>query len=137
MNIATINMIVGILSGMKLNRITDKDVKATLVGDYLHLRKFVKEAEADRQALVEKFQQDWADELDDVESFRKDGRPVVGHDAYLEAERDANGAISAIFSREVEVDIKPVPMDGFLASCDGEELTIEQLAFLEESGIIG
>lgn len=136
MTIATINMLVSILGGMKLNKITDKRVKASLVNDYLHLRKFAKEAEADRQELVEKFQSDWEDELPQVEAFRQDGKPVVGHDAYLEAEKDANKAISGLFTRDVEVDIKSIPMNDFMASCGAEELTIEQVAFLQESGIV-
>jgi len=136
MTIATINMIVGILAGMKLNKISDKKVKTTLVNDYLHLRKHVKETEADRKELVDKFQSDWADELDAVEAFRRENKPVVGHDAYLDAERDANKAISGLFEREVEVDIKSIPMDEFMASCGAEELTLEQLAFLQEVGIV-
>ena len=136
MKLATINMIVGTLSGIKLNKITDKRVKTTLVNDYLHLRKFVREAEIDRQALIDKFQSDWADELPKVEAFRQDGKPVIGHDEYLEAEKDANKAISDIFAREVEVDIKSVPMDDFMTACSDEELTIEQLAFLQESGVV-
>ena len=43
MKLATINMLVSILGGIKLNKILDKRVKTTLVNDYLHLRKFVKE----------------------------------------------------------------------------------------------
>ena len=136
MKVATINMIVGILAGMKLNKITDKKVKATLVNDYLLLRKFVKESESDRKELIDKFQADWADELDAVEAFRRENKPVVGHDAFLEAEKDANKAISDLFSAEVEVDIKSIPMDDFVASCGAEELTLEQLAFLQESGIV-
>jgi hypothetical protein len=136
MKLATINMLVSILGGIKLNKILDKRVKTTLVNDYLRLRKFVKEGEAERQDLVDKFQADWADELDDVETLRRAGKKVVGHDAYLDAEKDANKAISDIFAREVEVDIKPVPIDDFMASCGGEELTLEQLAFLQESGLV-
>ena len=136
MKLAEINMIVGTLAGMKLNKITDKRVKTTLVNDYLHLRKFVKDAESERQDLVDKFQEDWKDELNEVEASRVNRQPVVGHDAFLQAEKDANEAIQAIFAREVEVSIKSIPMDDFMAYCGAEELTIEQLAFLQESGII-
>ena len=136
MTIATINMLVSILGGMKLNKISDKKVKTTLVNDYLHLRKHVKDTEADRKELVDKFQSDWADELDAVEAFRRENKQVVGHDAYLEAERDANKAISALFERVVEVDIKSIPMDEFMASCGAEELALEQLAFLQENRIV-
>ena len=83
-----------------------------------------------------KFQEDWNDELDAVQAFRDKRKPVVGHDAYLEAERDANKAISDVLSADVEVDIKSAPMDDFMATCGGEELTLEQVAFLQEMGII-
>lgn len=136
MTIATINVLVGILAGMKLNKISDKKVKTALVNDYLHLRRFAKEADADRKELVDKFQSDWLDELDEVEAFRRDNKPVVGHDSYLEAEKDANKAISDLFTREVEVDIQPVPMNDFMAHCGAEELTLEQLAFLQENGVV-
>ena len=136
MKLATINMIVGILAGIKLNKITDKRVKTTLVNDYLHLRKFVRDAETDRQALVDKFQEDFADELDAVNAFRQDGKKVVGHDAYLEAEKDTNKAIDKIFAREVEVSVKPLTREEFMTACSGEELTIEQFAFLQENGVI-
>ena len=136
MTIATINVLVGILAGMKLNKISDKKVKTALVNDYLHLRRFAKEADADRKELVDKFQSDWTDELDEVEAFRRENKPVVGHDSYLEAERDANKAISDLFTREVEVDIQPVPMNDFMAHCGADELTLEQLAFLQENGVV-
>ena len=136
MTIATINVLVGILAGMKLNKISDKKVKTALVNDYLHLRRFAKEADADRKELVDKFQSDWTDELDEVEAFRRENKPVVGHDSYLEAERDANKAISDLFTKEVEVDIQPVPMNDFMAHCGAEELTLEQLAFLQENGVV-
>ena len=136
MTIATINMLVTILGGMKLNKISDKKVKTSLVNNYLHLRRFVKDTENDRKELVEKFQSDWADELDEVEAFRRENKPVVGHDSYLEAEKDANKAISDLFTKEVEVDIKSIPMVDFMASYGAEELTLEQLAFLQENGVV-
>ena len=134
MKIAEINIAVSILAGIKINRITDKRVKACLVNDYLHLRKFVKEAEAERQDLVDKFQQDWADELPAVQAFRDKGEPVVGHESYMEAEKDANKAISAVFSAEVDIDLSPVEMDAMMDFSD--DITLEQIAFLQEAGII-
>lgn len=136
MKLADINVLVGILAGMKINRITDKKVKTALLNDYLRLRPHFKKANEDTGEIRKKFQEDWADELDAVQAFRDKRKPVVGHDAYLDAEKDANKAISDLFSAEVEVDIKSVPMDDFMASCGGEELTFEQIAFLQESGII-
>ena len=132
MKLAEVNAIVGILAGMKINRIADKKTKTALLNDYLLLRPLFKKANEDVGEIRIKFQDDWNDELDAVQAFRDKRKPVVGHDAYLEAEEDANKAISDVLSAEVEVDIKSVPMDDFMASCGGEELTFEQIAFLQE-----
>ena len=132
--IAEINAAAGMLAGIKLNRITDKDAKAVLLKDYLALRKVVKGAEADREEIVRKFQEDWADELPKVQSFRDKNEPVVGHDAYLAAEKDANLEIIGIFSTKVDIDLSPAKSDAILDF--SEDLTLEQLAFLTECGII-
>lgn len=127
---------VGILSGMKLYRIPDKNTRRVLLDDYRNLRPLFKKATEEATEIRTKFQQDWDDELDAVQAFRDKRRPVVGHDAYLEAEDDANKTIADIYAVDAEVDIKAVSMDDFLANCGGEDLTLEQVAFLEEVGII-
>ena len=136
MKLSTINTIARILAGIKINKISDKGVKTALVNDYLHLRKFAKDAEEERRELIDKFQDDWRDELAAVDALRKENKPVEGHDAYLDAEKDANKVIQGIFSKDVEVSIKSVEMGAFLAACGGEELTLEQIAFFQENGII-
>ena len=136
MKLSIINALAGMLSSMKINKITDKAVKTALVNDYLHLRKFVKDADEERRELVEKFQKDWAEELPLVEAFRRENKPVEGHQEYLEAEADANKAIAEIFDNDVEVSLKAVPVDDFVAACGVEELTLEQVAFLQDCGLI-
>lgn len=123
-----------ILAGMKINKVVLKGPKQALMMDYLALRKEVKKAEADREEIVRKFQDDWAEELPKVESFRRQGKPVVGHLDYLEAEKDANRAISDIFSQEVDIDLTAVPIDALDAV--SEDITLEQIALLQENGII-
>ena len=103
-----IDNLVEILGGIKINRIEDKEAKSALLKNFLALRKVAKEAEADRNEIVRKFQEDWADEIPAIEKFRKAGEPVIGHLDYLEAERDANKAIVEIFANEVEVEIEPI-----------------------------
>lgn len=134
MNLSVANLIAGILSGMKINRVEDKRAKAALLKDYLALRKACKEAEADKNEIITKFQDDWRDELASVQAFREKNRPVVGHNAYIEAEKDANKAIADIFSREVDIDLTPVDMVAFAGISD--DLTLEQVAILQENGII-
>ena len=110
MKLSTIDAIAGILGGMKLNRIGDKSVKAALVNDYLHLRRFVKKAHEEADEFREKFREDWSDEMAVVELLRKSGVPLDEHDAYMKAEKDANETLKAMFDEDVEVSIKAVPV---------------------------
>lgn len=134
LTIAAIATAEGILSGIKLNRIADKDAKSSLLKDYLAVRKVVNEAKNTKGEIVRKFQEDWADELPTVQAFRDKNEPVVGHDDYLEAEKDANKAIVDLFSAEVEIDLSPVESDAIMDF--SEDITLEQIAFLQECGII-
>ena len=138
MKLAKINTIVGILAGIQFFRITDKKTRTALIDDYRNLRPFFKKSNEEAEAIQSKFQEDWNDELDAIRTLREKGLPVVGHDAYLDAEKAANKAIADVFDAEVEVDIKSVGLDDFLANCAGvaTNLTLEQFAFLEEVGII-
>lgn len=129
-----IDQIAGILAGVKINRIEDKAAKSNLMKDYLALRKVLKEAQEDKDEIVRKFQEDWKDERAAVEKYRRENKPVVGHLDYLDAERDANKAIQDLFGKEVELTLTPVSFDAF--SGVSEDLTLEQLAFLQENGII-
>ena len=137
MRVSVIDAIAGMLGGIKLNRISDKEVKTALVNDYLYLRRIAKKAGEKADDYREKFRDDWKDEMNAVELYRKEGHPVIGHEAYLKAEQDAQEYLQGIFSEDVEVEIKSVPMDAFLDACGKEELSLEQIAFLEEQGIIG
>ena len=124
-----------ILGGIKINRIEDKEAKAALLKDYLAIRKEARQAGADRDEIIRKFQDDWKDEIPAIGKFRAGGKPVLGHLDYLEAEKDANKAICDLFSQEVEIDIAPARMDAI--SAFSEDITLEALAFLMDNGIIG
>jgi nucleoside-specific outer membrane channel protein Tsx len=134
MKLVDINTTAGILSGMKLNKIEDKRAKAALLKDYLALRKLAKDAMDDKNEIISKFKEDWKDELADVQAYRDKNEPVVGHDAYLEAERDANEAIQDILLREVDIELTKVDMTVFTGFSD--DITFEQIAFLLEVGLI-
>lgn len=136
MKLSLVNLIVGILSGMKLNKVADKNVKTTLINDYLYLRRLVKQAREDKDEIATKFQNDWREDFVAVENLRREKKPVVGYDKYLVAEADANKAISDLFSVEVEVSVKSVPIDDFLAAFGGDELNLEQIALLQDGGIV-
>ena len=47
MKISIANAIAVLLSGVKINKIEDKDAKAALLKDYIALRRVVKDAEED------------------------------------------------------------------------------------------
>ena len=123
-----------ILAGIKINRIEDKGAKAALLKDYLAIRKAAKEADDAKGEIVRKFQEDWADEIKAVRSFREKNRPVIGHLDFLEAERDANKAIVDTLDSEVELDIIPVKIEAVEAV--SEDITLEQIAFLVDLGVM-
>ena len=108
-----INQVAGILSGMKINRIGDKAVKASLLKDYLALHKIAKGGAEEKMEIRKKFQADWDDEIDDVESQRMTNpdKPVEGHDAFLDAEQDALVEIHKIDERDEDVELAKVRAD--------------------------
>ena len=128
--------IVNILAGMKLNRIADTDVRTNLVWNYVELRRVSKIADDKRTEIVRKFQEDWADEIDDVRNQRSENKPVTGHDSFLESERAANELIATIYNEEVEISIRPVGIDELVGALSGDDITFEQVAFLADSGIV-
>jgi len=134
MTIATINAIAQLLSGVKINKIEDKEAKAALLKDYLAIRKVVKDADDAKNELIRKFQEDWAEVLPAVQAFRDRNETVVGYDDYLEAEKDANKAIQDIYAGDVDIDLSPVKMEAIMDF--SEDITLEQIAFLQECGII-
>lgn len=128
--------ITNILSGMKLNKITDKAVKNALVWDYIALRKVARDANADTQEVITKFQDDWKEAIIPVRTLREADKPIVGYDEYLDAEKDANATIAAILEKETDVDIRPVGLERFLNAIDDDELSFEQVAVLKDFGLI-
>lgn len=131
-----IKALVDILAGIKLCKISDSDVKGGILMSYLALRKIVKDVEADKQELVMKFQEDWKEERDAVVELRKKKQPVEGHDDYLKAVDETNLILQKMDETEMEVSIKPVKMDKFVASIPGEEINLEQIAILVDCGIL-
>lgn len=128
--------IVNILAGIKLNRIADKDVRASLVWNYVELRRIAKAADERRAELGKKFQEDWSGEINEVLALRSENKPIVGHDKYLESEKAANEMVNAIFNEEVEAKLRPVKMDEFVGAISEEDITFEQVAFLADNGIV-
>ena len=134
MKISIVNAIAQLLSGVKINKIDDKDAKAALLKDYLAIRRVVKDAADAKNELIRKFQEDWAEVLPAVQAFRDRNEMVVGYDDYLEAERDANKAIQDIYAGDVDIDLSPVKMEAIMDF--SEDITLEQIAFLQECGLV-
>lgn len=131
-----IKALVDILAGIKLCKISDSDIKSCILMNYLALRKIVKDVEADKQELAMKFQEDWKEERDAVIELRKKKQPIEGHDDYLKAVDETNLILQKMDETEMEVSIKPVNMDKFVASIPGEEINLEQIAILVDCGIL-
>jgi len=135
MKLFEVKEIAGILAGMKLNKITDKDVKTALVLDFAALRKCAKAGSEDIEEIRNKFQSDWAAEIPVIRAIRQGGNEVVGYDEYLQAENDANELIRSLLDAEQEVKLFGVKMDRFIQSCS-DEITFEQVMMLQDCGIL-
>ena len=125
-----------ILSKIKINKIADKETKTILIKDFLNIRKVLRNAEEERQDIINKFQADWFDVLPKVAALRKENKAVDGYKDYLEAEEDTNKLLTAIFNKEAEVEITPVELDKFITAVEDEGLTLEAISFLQDNGIL-
>ena len=140
MKVSAIVTLDGILSGIKINRIKEREDKDALLRNYLAIHRIAKAVEGEKKEIVDKFQKDWAEELAPVQALREKGEPVTGHDDYLDAEQDALRTIATLYEKEEEIAIVPVP-SGTLCNPDiwAEDITLGQIPgtidFLVEHGV--
>lgn len=119
MKLSTAKVISEILLAMKINRLSNKDAKATLTKDFLALRKVVKEVDNDREELSKKFREDWAEEL-----LKEDKS-----EAYKKALDEANAAIMGLYEKEADIVLEPVPSELlFDTELWGDDNTLGQIA---------
>ena len=123
MKVQIVNTLVKILGGVKITKVKDKELRTDLLNDYLHLRGFTRKAEESQREVVDKFNADWRGE--DKNSPE-----------YKEAFDALNEAVGAILSEEVKVDVKPVPVSDFMTIQETDSVTLEQVAFLIEWGVL-
>lgn len=119
-----------------VNKVKNDKVRNTLIHDYRKLRKVSREIEQERQDLVEKFRDDFAEEMLDIQVLRESGKPVTDHDEFLRAEASMNRIIQKMFQEEVAKDLElvKVSMDDFEKAVKDGEYTFEDLSALD--GII-
>jgi len=131
MNIENITTIEHILSGIKINKLTDKKAKAVILKDYLAVRKVVKEAEAEKDEIVRKFQDDWKEAIQD-ESKRDD--------AFHDAQADTVLVLRGIDGRDVDITLDKFPSAGLYdADLWADDILLAQIPgsidFLVENGV--
>ena len=127
---------VNALGRVPVNKVKNDQVRNTLIHDYRKLRRVSREIEQERQDLLEKFREDFADETLDVHVLRESGRPVVDHDEFLRAEASMNRLLQKMFQEEVADDLElvKVSMDDFVKAVKDGDYTFEDFAALD--GII-
>lgn len=123
MKVQIVNTLVKILGGVKIMKVADKGLRTDLLNDYLHLRGFARKAEDAQREVVDKFNSDW----------RGADQNGIEYKAALVA---LNEAVGVILSEEVEVNVKPVPVSDFMAIPETDSVTLEQVAFLIEWGVL-
>lgn len=123
MKVQIVNTLVKILGGVKIMKVTDKGLRTDLLNDYLHLRGFARKSEEAQREVVDKFNADWRDaNTDSIE--------------YKTALVALNEVVGKILSEEVDVEIKPVSVSDFMAIPETDSVTLEQVAFLMEWGVL-
>lgn len=136
MKLADINAIGGILATMKINRIHDKEAKDALGNTFLAVRKALRPFEKDRDELVEKFRNDWKDEITAI--LAKQERDF---DEYHTAENDLNVAVFKMLDeREADMDFSPIKAELLYApDLWGEDATLGEIdnaiSFLVKHGV--
>jgi len=127
-----------ILNGIRITKLSDKEVKLSLVHDYLALRRASNAIMEDIQAIADKFRKDWGDTLIEVKKLRA-AEEEVDQERYadfLKAEADANEAILAINAGETDVDIQQVDTDAFVSCVDEDDITFLSIGYLVDTGIL-
>lgn len=116
-----------------VNKVKNDQIRSTLIHDYRKLRKASREIEQERLDLVEKFREDFAEEMFDVQVLRESGRPVTDHDEFLRAEASMNRLLQKMFQEEVEEDLElvKVSMDDFSKAVKDGDYTFEDVAALD------
>ena len=116
-----------------VNKVKNDQIRSTLIHDYRKLRKASREIEQERLDLVEKFREDFAEEMLDVQVLRESGRPVTDHDEFLRAEASMNRLIQKMFQEEVEEDLElvKVGIDDFIKAVRDGDYTFEDVAALD------
>lgn len=119
-----------------VNKVKDDVVRNTLIYDYRKLRKVSREIEEERTDLVEKFQGDFAAEMEEVRALRQKGevisaaaRPDLA--AFLKAEAKLNRNVREMFREEVSLDLNRVSVDDFIKAVKDGEYTFEDIAALD------
>lgn len=124
---------VNALGRVPVNRVKNDQIRNTLIHDYRKLRRVSREIEQERADLVEKFREDFADEMLDVQVLRESGRPVTDHDEFLRAEASMNRILQKMFQEEVAEDLElvTVSMEDFAKAVKDGEYTFEDVAALD------
>ena len=123
------------LAGIQLNKIKDDKLKFTLVANFRKLRSAAKAIEEEQKTIAEKFQSDFAGEIDIVQQLRAAGLPVNDHNDFLKAEKDTQKCIQDLLQEDAEpIDIQRVDLESLVKALKDTDLTMASIASLD--GII-
>ena len=123
MKIQIVNGLVNILGEVKFLTAKNDAVRNALLDDYLSLRDAARDADTKRRDIVDKFNADYKG-LDTTGEDYKNGLAVL------------NKAVGDILSKEVDIPLQSVALGDFRGISGAETLTLEQIAFLIEWGIV-
>jgi len=120
-----------ILGSLAINKIKKAEVKTPLLLDYIKIRKAAEAYQDEQKTLVDKFQKDYKDEIAEVGGLRDRGEEIVGHDAFLNAEQEANKLLKENINSECSVDgLTLIPFDSFAEAVADTDLSLEAISLL-------
>lgn len=121
-----------ILGSLAINKVKKEDVKTPLLLNYIKLRKAAQSYQDEQQAIIDKFREDYKDEIEVVAPLREKGLPLDGHEAFLKAEMDLNRLLDKTVTEECKVEgLTLIPVADFAEAVADSDLSLERIALLE------
>lgn len=136
------------LSGIKLNKITNKEVRSAVISNHLQMYNISKSYDDDVQELRKRFFEDKDDEINKVnalrEKFKNESDSVIkssiiaeiesDHKELLELEQAFYKEVNELHNSEIELNLKKIKQLDFIDACTetNTDITGSDLILLED-----
>lgn len=137
------------LSGIKVSKITDKEVRAAIISNHLQMYRVAQEHDEDVKEIQKKLFEGKGEEINALNDLRtkyqneKDEAKkaeivkiiVDNHAEILELEKEFQNAVGEKLKEEKELNLKKVAQDAFIDACVEAEVDITPADLVELDGL--